>query len=105
MGRVISENTNGKLSYTTVKNVKANCNKNKIQVYPTATSNFVTVSLPQYLNDSKITVVNSNGQVILENDKVPSGIQVVRLDKYPAGLYTIVIQSKYGSSNFKVIKN
>ena len=103
--RVVSENTNGKLSYTTVKNVKASCNKNKIHVYPTTTSNFVTVSLPQYLNDSKITVINSSGQVILENTKVPSGIQVVRLDKYPAGLYTIVIQSKYGSSNFKVIKN
>jgi len=103
--RVVSENTNGKLSFTTVKNVKASCNKNKIQVYPTTTSNFVTVSLPQYLTDSKISVVNSTGQVIFENTKVPSGIQVVRLDKYPAGIYTIIVQSKYGSSNFRVFKN
>ena len=103
--RIISENANSKLSYTTVKIVKADCNKNRIQVYPSTTSNFVTVSLPQYLNDCKLSVVNGTGQVILEKTNVPFGIQVIRLDKYSAGIYTIVIQSKYGSSVYRVIKN
>lgn len=102
--RVMSENINGAVVYTASKNINVSCGKKQIQVYPTITSDAVTVSIPLNLVESKLTVVNGSGQVVFENNKLQPGNQQLSFKEFAAGIYTIIVKDNSGVSSLRIIK-
>jgi hypothetical protein len=102
--RVMSENINGSVVYTASKNINVSCGKKQIQVYPTITSDAVTVSIPLNFSNSTLTVVNGGGQVVFENNKLQPGKQQLNLKEFAAGVYTIIVKDGDGVSSFRIIK-
>ncbi len=105
MYRVATENKSGVMSYTGIKNVLLNCNKPKLLVYPTITTDNTIIFLPKDAGEGRLFVYNSSGQALIENLKLTGGNQSISLTKFVPGIYNFTVVTNGEKANFKVIKN
>jgi hypothetical protein len=85
-----------------------NTNYGAIEVYPNPTTADFNISLSNFIGSTKITISNYLGQVIIsENKKIADSdvVFVYDLNKYPDGIYTVVIKNEMESVVQKIIKN
>lgn len=78
-------------------------NKENFVLYPNPTSSFVTISFPDYINDAKITLYNSLGQVVLEKI-ISKSVSTLSLETLNSGVYYYKVQSDIVSQSGKIIK-
>ena len=102
--RVVTENFDGKTSVTAFRNINVSCGNSIVKVYPAVTSNEVTVTAPQYLNNSLISVSNSNGQLVAANVKLQNGKAVIALRGFAPGIYSVILHTSKGNISNKIIK-
>ncbi len=102
--RVITENLDGKTSVTASRNINVSCGNSIVKVYPAVTANEVTITAPQYLNNSTISVSNANGQLVAANVKLQNGKAVIALGSFAPGIYTVILHTAEGNISNKIIK-
>jgi hypothetical protein len=78
-------------------------NKENFVLYPNPTSSFVTISFPVDINDAKITLYNSLGQVVLEKT-ISKSVSILSLETLNSGVYYYKVQSDIVSQSGKIIK-
>lgn len=83
--------------------VTAENNKENFVLYPNPTSSFVTISFPDDINDAKITLYNSLGQVVLEKT-ISKSVSILSLETLNSGVYYYKVQSDIVSQSGKIIK-
>lgn len=83
--------------------VTAENNKENFVLYPNPTSSFVTISFPVDINDAKITLYNSLGQVVLEKT-ISKSVSILSLETLNSGVYYYKVQSDIVSQSGKIIK-
>lgn len=102
--RVITENLDGKTSVTPSRNINVSCGNSVVKIYPAVTANEVTITAPQYLNSSIISVSNANGQLVAANVKLQNGKAVIALGSFAPGIYTVIVHTTEGNISNKIIK-
>ena len=78
-----------------------NSYKEDIRVFPTKTRDFVNVNLDK--EAERIAVFDMNGKLILENNS-QSKSQKINFEKFPSGVYMMIIKTKTGTVSRKIIK-
>jgi hypothetical protein len=75
-----------------------------IAVFPNPANNMTTITVRNYMPDSKITVYNTNGTVMTSLPVSGTGIQL-DISLYPAGLYIVKYADVDGSYYQKLLKH
>jgi Secretion system C-terminal sorting domain len=73
----------------------------QIAIFPSVTTDFVTLKTDVSIDINKITISNSSGMLI---NKAKAQDKVLDFSKYPSGLYFISIETSEGRLTKKIIK-
>lgn len=76
---------------------------NLIQVFPNPANNFVTIQLPALSKKATIIISNQIGETILK-DETSNQSEILNIEQFANGVYTISIQTEFGSVHRKLIK-
>ena len=79
-------------------------NLNEFKIYPNPTTGFISVSIPNDGSNSKITIYNSLGQTIIEQN-INQSNATLSLENLNSGVYFYKIASANATQTGKIIKN
>lgn len=79
---------NGKFEYSTTQQVKINCNKSAISIYPNPTKDNIIV---KGTNIKQIKIINQLGQVLVEQNNLNTNQQIVNVQHLGKGFYVVQI--------------
>jgi hypothetical protein len=102
--RIRANNSTGGFIYTESRVVTSACGLPDIVVYPTLIRDVVQVRIPQSFAATKVTLVNSTGQLVRCLKEKSSGVINLPMSGYSAGHYTIIVESDLERKSFQVVK-
>lgn len=102
--RIRATDHDGSETYTAVRQVQTNCPESDIRVYPTLTSDAVTIELPERYHAAKVGLHNTLGQLLQCPLSGDPGHRVIRLGHLPAAQYLLIIATPSESRTFKLLK-
>lgn len=104
--RIASVDLDGTTAFTSIRNVRLNA-AGKISIYPNPTSSVVTVSLADApRNDWNVTIMNSNGQVVLQKKySRTSSVISMPVTHLPSGNYTLEVADGNATQSNKLMIN
>jgi len=76
---------------------------NETSVYPNPTDGFITIQLPEHIQNSNLQIVNLEGEVLLSRQITTQEAQL-DLSFLPSGTYMCLIRNKEHLGQWKVIK-
>jgi len=78
-----------------------------VNVYPNPTNSILTVEFlnPNFFTTVKISVINIFGEIINEQDSLPSSSTSLDFSNLNSGIYFLSIESKHLTFIKKIIKN
>ena len=71
--------------------------KNRLSVYPNPASNYVTIKADGFIG---LRLLDNKGKELMNSDR-----QRIDLQSYPRGMYYIEVETEYGISTRKIVKN
>lgn len=94
----------GRYEFSSVKSVTLNCTgNNKVLVYPTLSDGTVNIKLPPGLNNARIQVVNSIGEVVIIDESKRLN-RTIMLKNLANGIYTVrVSHGNRATENVKIV--
>ena len=109
---VIGEDSFGCFSNTAISQVNVsdvtalkNVATTIFEIFPNPANDEIEIILTIPLVDIKIKIVNSLGQIILEEKKKNSNKFTLDVSNYPNGIYYVEVESKQEISRAKFVKN
>jgi len=90
----------GKFEYSKI--VRTDNTNSKIRIYPTSTSNFVTIDMNEE-QVASVTILNTVGQVV-KNMTITEMKTTIDISNIPSGIYYVAVDAQSGKEIKKVIK-
>ena len=95
---------NGKIEYSSIISLDANCNKSSVLVYPNPAQDFINVNITGV--DNKVTraqLFDGVGQVIL-NKTLQNGTTQLDISRMAPGVYQLKLIYSKGTENIQIVK-
>lgn len=84
--------------------IKENGFENEINIYPNPAENLITITKEQDVNDLNITIYNSLGQILFDEENINSYNKQIDISNYSNGLLFIKIESNNQQYTYKLLK-
>ncbi len=101
--RIAQVDADGRRSTTVVKNIRFDCGKGTILVYPTVTEGILYVDMPSGYEQARITVIDINGRQVRADIPKDGLVRVIRLSALAAGTYLLKIEHDNRLETFKIL--
>ncbi len=104
-GAFPSETTAAALNAALPVGINAPINANKLSVSPNPVTDIVNIELPVAINITQVRVYNSLGQLVIDENKIPSGNTItLNMQDYTAGIYFVEISDGEKTYKTKIVK-
>jgi hypothetical protein len=101
--RVVQVDVDGKRSSTAIRSLLMHCGNGQLKVYPTVTKGTVYVAMPPGYENTKLSVMGINGQLVPASIMGGGLLRTVQLPTLPAGTYLISIAHNGTMKTVKIL--